>query len=244
MRTWIKCILVAIFAAGFCAGMWFIAVESRKIRDSQACNRLEVNMMDTLRFFREDDVRDIISGECGPFMGQRTVNVNLDAIESALLSKDYVTGVEAWVTDDCLLHVRLWQRMPEIKIVPVNRDSCYVDGDGLYFPLCEEFEVGVPEIGGIIPDDPHTIRNLLEFAEFSKRTGWEDRYSKIELDKNGDLSIWLEGMEEQFILGSVSDLEDKMSRIDRYIDKVSGKNKYSIISVKYSNQIICRKKDI
>lgn len=242
MRTWVKCILVALFAAAFCAGMRFIAFESKEIRDNQTCNRLEVNMMDTLRFLRENDIRDIISGEYGPVMGQRTIDVNLDAIESALSSKDYVTGVETWVTDDGILHVRLRQRMPEIRIAPVNRNGCYVDNDGRCFPLCEEFEVSVPEIGGIIPDDPHTIRNLLEFVRFSKKTGWEDRYSRIEMDKNGDLSVWLAGMEEQFILGNVLDLEDKMSRIDRYIEKISSENKYSTVSVKYSNQIICRKK--
>ncbi|MCQ2150523.1 MAG: hypothetical protein MJY46_01465, partial [Bacteroidales bacterium] len=67
MRTWIKCILLAVFAAAFCAGIWFVVFESRKTRDTMSCHSFEVEMMDTLRFFRESDIREVINAECGPF---------------------------------------------------------------------------------------------------------------------------------------------------------------------------------
>lgn len=244
MRTWIKCILLAVFAAAFCAGIWFVVFESRKTRDTMSCHSFEVEMMDTLRFFRESDIREVINAECGPFLGQRINDVNVNSIEQVLRSKSHIDDVEVWITDDCILHIRLWQRMPSIKLAPIGRDSCYVDKNGLQFPLCEDFAVNVPEISGYIPDNPEAIADLLEFVRISQEEGWIDKYSAIMMDGNGDISFRLEGMEEQlFIIGSVSDLSDKLSRISSFIDKVSEKNSYSTVSAKYSNQIICRKKD-
>lgn len=244
MRTWIKCILLAVFAVAFCAGIWFVVFESRKTRDTMSCHSFEVEMMDTLRFFRESGIREVINAECGPFLGQRINDVNVNSIEQVLRSKSHIDDVEVWITDDCILHIRLWQRMPSIKLAPIGRDSCYVDKNGLQFPLCEDFAVNVPEISGYIPDNPEAIADLLEFVRISQEEGWIDKYSAIMMDGNGDISFRLEGMEEQlFIIGSVSDLSDKLSRISSFIDKVSEKNSYSTVSAKYSNQIICRKKD-
>lgn len=243
MRTWIKCILLAVFAAAFCAGIRFVVFESRKTRDTMSCHSLEVEMMDTLRFFRESDIREAINMECGPFIGQRINDINVNSIEQALRSKDHIEDVEAWITDDCILHIRLWQRMPSIKLAPTGREGCYVDRNGLHFPLCEDFAVSVPVIRGNIPDNPIVATDLLEFVRVSQKEGWLDKYSAIMMDGNGDISFRLEGMEEQFIIGSISNLNDKLSRISSYIDRISEKNSYSTVSVKYRNQIICRKKD-
>lgn len=243
MRTWIKCILLAVFAAAFCAGIWFVVFENRKTRDTMSCHSLEVEMMDTLRFFRESDIREAINTECGPFIGQRINDINVNSIEQALRSKDHIEDVEAWITDDCILHIKLWQRMPSIKLAPTGREGCYVDRNGLQYPLCEDFAVAVPVIRGNIPDNPIVATDLLEFVRISQEEGWIDKYSAIMMDGNGDISFQLEGMEELFIIGSVSDLNDKLSRISSYIDRISEKNSYSTVSVKYRNQIICRKKD-
>ncbi len=244
MKTPLKCILLVFFAAAFCVGMRFVASESRKARDTGSCRSLEVKMMDTLRFFKESDIREVIDTEYGPFIGQKINDVNVNSIENALRSKAHIEDVEVWITDDGVLHIMLWQRMPSIRLAPAGRSGCYIDRNGQQFPLAGDFTVDVPVISGDIPDSPGTITDLLEFVRISQKEGWIDKYSAILMDNNGDISFRLEGMDEQFIVGSVSDLEGKLSRISVYINRISEMNLYSTVSVKYSNQIICRKKDI
>lgn len=244
MKAWLKGILLVVFVAVFCVGIRAIVSLSGKQRDQFTCNRLEINITDSLRFISEGDIRELLHNEYGPFIGQKAREINLGAIESIVRSQACVSKAEAWMTDDCTLHISVRERKPEIKVMPDGRDGFYADSEGKVFPLCEDFEADVPVISGAIPEGDAWIQDILAFVVKADRLGWTGRFGSIGIDKDGDLEVTLLEGEESYILGRTADAAENLPMIDKYLDTIKGTEEYTSVNLKYSNQIICSRKDI
>lgn len=244
MKTWLKCILLTLFVAAFCVGTGVIASKSRESRDVLTCRQLSIHFEDSLKFETEGSIREEVNSGYGAFIGQRIADVNLDRIESMLKERAAIANAEVWMAEDCILHVSIRQRLPEIRVMPKGREGFYVDAGGAVFPLCEDFEIEVPTIEGNVDTEPEGISDMLRFIRECRSLGWIGRFSRIEMDRSGNLNVRLHGENETFVLGNTSDMGSKLSKVEKYLDTVKGRAEYATVNVKYSNQIICSRKDI
>ena len=260
MKKSVRYSIAGAFLAVFCTAMALLYGHVRLDRAQAVCNGLEVGFADSLRFVSEDDIREYLDTRYGAYVGERLDSVQLSRIEDLLESRSSVMRCEAWTTDDGLLHVEITQRAPALRFQDGN-SGFYVDDTGFIFPLHETFTAAVTTVEGAIPFDipagykgeaqvefqRQWIAGVLDMTRFlSASRTWQRNITHIQVRRNGDLLLTLEGRPEQFLIGQPEDIPDKLARIGRYLSLIAPykpEGYYKTVNVKYNQQIICRQKD-
>ena len=260
MKPAVRYTLAAVAAGLFLAGMALLYGHVRRAHAQAVCTGLEVSFADSLRFVSEEDIRGYLDTRYGAYVGERLDSVQLSRIEDLLESRSSVMRCEAWTTDDGLLHVEITQRAPALRFQDGN-SGFYVDDTGFIFPLHETFTAAVTTVEGAIPFDipagykgeaqdefqRQWIAGVLDMTRFlSASRTWQRNITHIQVRRNGDLLLTLEGRPEQFLIGQPEDIPDKLARIGRYLSLIAPykpEGYYKTVNVKYNQQIICRQKD-
>lgn len=260
MKRVLKYIIFGVLVAGFCVGMYFLESASRSGRSSLACTDIKVHFNDSLEFVSDQDVRDCISTQYGPFLGKQLDSIALGRIEEILEAQSAVRNSEAWVTDDGILHVGITQRAPAVRFQN-GESGFYVDDRGFIFPLHPRYTADVPLVEGAIPvkagagfkgeaeteQERQWIKEIIDFTKFvSGSERWDGFFSTVEVQGNGDIVLRPTEGEETFIFGIPHDIPEKFDKIDKYYTHIlpAKGNCYKTINIKYKGQIICRTKDM
>lgn len=112
MKAVIRYFSAAVLAAALCVGMGFLYHHVRQVASGSVCSRLEISFADSLRFVREQDIREYLDSRYGPCIGERLDSIRLASIEDMLESRSAVMRAEAWTTRDGTLHIDITQRAP------------------------------------------------------------------------------------------------------------------------------------
>ena len=92
MKTKTGHILAAVLAALFFAGCALLLHASRERRAVLACEHVEVELMDSLRFVTENQVKSWLDRNYGTCVGKRLDSLDLAGIEKMLLSRPCTTA--------------------------------------------------------------------------------------------------------------------------------------------------------
>lgn len=252
----------AALAALFLLGSVLLLGGARKEKAMLACEHVEVEFKDSLKFVNEKEIRAWLDRSYGVCTGQRLDSLDLQRIEGLLLSRGPIVGCEAWTDYSGVLHLEITQREPVLRFSYDGDKGYYVDKDGYIFPLHRSYTADVMVIGGDIPlrpkpgfsglpeseEDRKWLAEMLEFenAVSSSRT-LKGLISSTTIRDNGDIALTLGSGNETYIIGGPDNLERKLSGIAIYQKEIRpkvGDGYYKTVNLKYKNQIICRQKDI
>ena len=242
MKIWVR---HTVFTAIMLAGITGVLVLNH-FRNSGSreftCKGISVELLDSVRFLSEDELKERITARYGACIGRRIDSIALDRIESIILTDRTVRSCEAWITPDLILHIGVEQRYPIARFV-TGDSGFYVDADGVFFPLHQSYTAPVPVIcGNLRPDDTRWTRSVAGIADaFAKDEDWKGLVDSLWIDRRGDIRIRPEGSGVTYILGDPDGLGDKMDRMRIYRDSLSRNGiRYSTVNVKYNNSIICK----
>ena len=241
-----------------------LMLTGRKADDARrqtACTALEVKILDTARlgFVSAEDVKAILDKEYGVFIGQRLDSVDLSRIETILNGRSAIRQSEAYATQDGVLHVEVAQRDPLVRF-KTPQGGFYADATGYLFPLASKYTSPVTVIEGETPISadnafkglPKTqaerdwlagIIQLLGYIDGNK--AWNGAFRSIRTDKKGEVVLQPVTGREHFLFGLPEDIPGKFARMENYYKYIAPSKEegyYGSVNVKYSGQIICRKK--
>jgi cell division protein FtsQ len=121
-----------------------------------------------------------------------------------------------------------------------------MDEEGLILPIPRNFSAYIPVASGSI-DKEYAKNKLLDFAFFLQSDKfWNSLISQIYVAPNGDVELTPVVGNHQIILGKIEDYKDNLDKLRLFYEKGLNKvgwNKYSIINLKYKDQIVCTKID-
>lgn len=241
MKNGLKYTLGGILIALFIAGTVLLVITADRQRSQLVCKGLSVYLADDYRFVNEDDVRKIIVSRYGSFLGVPADSIALGEMEKVLNSQSAILKSEAWMTDDGMLNVSITQRKPVIRFMN-GQNGYYIDETGYVFPLIERFTAAVPVIEGPSPSDPQWRARAIEMVGFMSN-GWTSMIESIHSDRNGNLSLKMEGLEEEFYFGKPEDFDSKFRKIRQYCKTIRPLgNQYSMVNLSFEGQIICKQK--
>lgn len=246
MKKAIGYILFGVFVAGFCTGTFFLVRQEKAVRHEISCNGISVEVPDTSRFITEDIACTLMEQRFDPFIGRRIDDIDLGLIERTFESQECVRDAEAWVTDDGILHVTVFQRVPVLRFTGNSREF-YVDGDGNpFFCLNPGWSADVPSISGDVEKalDKGWISDMLNLvAALEKSPVCSRRIEGFESDADGFISIFLHGgtVVQAGRPGNHADIAGKMECYFRNIESIYGNSYYKKVNIKYKDQIVCRK---
>lgn len=261
MKKSVRYTVSSVLALLFCIGISLLLGATRREKALLACEHVEVEFKDSLKFVTEKEIKSWLSRNYGVCTGQRLDSLNLGRIEELLLSRGPIVGCEAWTDYEGVLHIEIRQRQPVIRFSYDGDKGYYVDKDGYIFPLHRDYTADVMVIEGDIPVRPAAgysglpssdrdrqwIDGMLGFEkEIGRSRTWKGLISRTMIRDNGDIALTLGSGDETYIIGDPGRLDEKLSGIAVYQKKIkpeAGENHYKVVNLKYKNQIICRQKD-
>lgn len=250
-------LLCAIFAAYFV----FASYLEKEGRKKVVCKNISVSIIDSAlnRFVSREEVKNlIVSSEHNP-MGRNLYDVNLHYFEELLETRSAIKHSEVSFDREGCLSVAVTQRRPVLRMETKN-GGFYADESGYVFPLVSTFTSFVPIVTGDIPVDFDKNRRgiptgknkvvtdrIVRLANFiSGHEFWNAQIEQIDIQSNGDAIFYMRIGDQTIYFGPIDNIDYKFAKLMAYyrdIVPVYGWEKYSEVNLKFSNQIICTKRE-
>jgi len=211
------------------------------------CKEVRVEIVDTLdrHYLMDSEITNYLNKMGLSPVGKNLSAVNTAAIENKLKENPLIKRAECFKTIDGTVRIKVYQKIPVLRIFS-KKGSYYVDNDGKKMPVPDNFAAYLPIASGFISDSL-ARKQLYEFALFLQQDKfWNSQIKQIYVDPNGDIELTPAVGNQQIILGKIEDYKENLEKLRLFYDKGLSKvgwNKYSVINLKYKNQVVCTKKE-
>jgi len=209
------------------------------------CKNLQIDVIDTLNrhYLENNDIMNSITKAGLSPVGKELSTVNIAAIESKLNENRLIKRAECYKTIDGTVRVKVYQREPVLRVFS-TKESYYIDSEGEKMPVPDNFAAYLPVASGFIDDD-YAKKQLYEFVSFLQQDKfWNSQIKQIYVNSNGDIDLTPAVGNQQIILGKIEDYKENLGKLRLFYEKGLNKvgwNKYSVINLKYKNQVVCTK---
>lgn len=254
-----------LVAAGFVVMLGF--VESKE--DKMLCNGLEVNITrEEDNFFIEPhDIQQLLQEKGDSVTNQPVSTLNIPGIENMLNSHPAVSTADAYMQINGTLKVDINQRKPIVRIIDKYNNSYYIDDEGKLMPLIEKYTAKVLLVNGNLHEpynvhymytindikadstlcDSTLIDDIYDLAMFINNNDfWRAQVQQVYVNEAGDFELVPRVGDQKIIIGNSEYLEEKFKNLLIFykegLNTTGWWNKYSVINLKYKNQIVCTKK--
>ncbi|MGN8060005.1 cell division protein FtsQ/DivIB [Pedobacter sp. 22163] len=241
-----------ISLAGVVVLLSFINVKKQTVK----CTDVKILIPGADNFIEREEIDAILKEDQGVLLGRNLENINIHKIEKKLQSNPYIGFAKVYVDMDGVLHIEVKQRQPILRILNENGQDFYIDNDGLKMPISSNFTANVlvatghiTEVFGSRVDTLHTqlARDLYKTAQYIKKdTLWDAQIEQIVVDQKNDIELIPRVGNQRIVLGNADSLEKKMKNLLLFYKKAMpqvGWDTYKTINIKYTNQIVCEKRD-
>lgn len=255
----------SVLFAGLILSLGFV----NKKQEALLCKSLDikVNQDDDLYFLNKMDIAKLIRDRGDSIIGQPKSSVNIPEIQKALNSHADIADAKVYLTIDGRLRVEIKQRKPLIRVINANGDSYYIDDQGKLMPLSEKYTANVIVANGNIlesyatsykysmglaPKDSASKKNkmLHELYAMAKYINtdqfWKAQVQQIFVNGDRDMEIVPMVGNQKIIFGDTIAMDEKFKKLLTFyqqgLNTTGWWEKYSIINLKFKNQIVCTKK--
>jgi len=244
-------------------GLWFVTKRNREL----VCKAIQVRVVDSSEnsFVTSKDLRRIIDKKGSSPIGKTMQSINTFELENRISTIMSVRDVQIYKTANGVLSVKVKQRRPLVRIFNHDNQSYYIDDQGLLLPLSDRFAAHVLVVNGKI-NEPFQlkanqdimqwdtsvykreplIRKIYNFAQYvSDNDFWNAQIAQVYVGGYDDIKLIPRVGSQVILLGSFDNYEGKLNKLKKFYEKAlpaEGWNKYKMINLKYSNQIICTKR--
>ena len=222
-------------------------LNSHAEKNSTICKELRIDIIDTLdrHYLTDNEIKSsIVKAGLSP-VGKDLSTVSTATIENKLKENRLIKRVECYKTIDGTVRIKIYQREPVLRVFS-TKESYYVDNEGEKIPVPSNFAAYVPVASGYIEDE-YAKTQLYEFVMFLQQDKfWNSQIKQIYVSPNGDVELTPAVGDHQIVLGKVEDYKENLEKLRLFYEKGLSKvgwNKYSIINLKYKNQVVCTKKE-
>ena len=213
------------------------------------------------RFIDKDDVlAQIINKNDTNPLTMNTVNVS--ELENKINGNAAIKSAEIYKTINGDLVVDVKQRRPIVRVFS-NNTSYYIDENGWLMPTSKTYTSRLLVVNGdffepyakrykfnyaalndtlqskTILDDIYQISRFIDKSDF-----WKAQIQQVYVDKDLDFVLIPKVGNHKIVFGGVENLEGKFEKLMIFYKKglkKTGWNEYSVINLKYKNQVVCTK---
>ena len=211
------------------------------------CKVLRIEIIDTLdvHYLTENEIRNSLAQAGLLPIGQNLGKINLTAIEKKLKENQFIRRVGSNKTIDGTVQIKIYPKMPLLRVFS-TKGNYYIDTAGEKMPIPRNFTAYVPVASGFIEDD-YAKKQLYEFALFLQQDKfWNSQIKQIYVGANGDVELTPAVGDHQIILGKIENYKENLGKLRLFYEKGLSKvgwNRYSVINLKYLNEVVCTKKE-
>ncbi len=224
-----------------------------------ACNAVDIRVCDSLTnsFIRPADIAAIIEQDGVKTIGDKIIQMNIYQLEQRLNKRSVIKNTEAYVSIDGVLHIRVYQRRPIMRVQSPG-GSFYIDDSGYIFPLSGVHTSYVPVMTGNvpisfaggyrgeIPANEKFLQQTYDFALFlDDDKFWQSQVTQLYVKNATNVEIIPRVGEQRICLGTLDNYNYKLRKLQAFYRKAcpaGEESNYSVIDLRYGNQIVCTRK--
>lgn len=242
-----KRLLIAVSVLLVMAVLALVTVAFGNRSVDQPCQEVLINLVDTksASFINEPEIRQLLTDKGVKLEGKSLSSIDYAAVEQLVNQHRLVQRAECYPCPSGIVRIAIWQHVPVMRIFSEGK-SYYIDTEGYKTGLSTLTAANVPVATGAIHDSL-TIADLYKMAGLLKQDARLDALiEQIVVNANGEWVLIPRLGDFELHVGQPVNLEVKLKRLSvflsKYLPKI-GWNTYSVISVKYDNQIVCTRKE-
>ena len=251
--------------AGLISSLAFVTASENKVKGKKVDIVIEKD--DDNSFLDEDDILNFLKDRNDTFVNQPMKDINVYKIERALNTHPSIASSEVAVTVNGDVSISIKQRKPIVRIINSKGESFYIDNHATVMPLADHYTARVLIVNGFIPEKYSQFYNISvpqieKDSAFKAITVIDDIYEvanyiksdsllnsliiQMYVNKDREIELYPAIGNQKIIFGNDDDIADKFEKLKIFytqgLNSVDGWNKYSIINLKYKNQVVCIKK--
>lgn len=249
-----------LLAGGLGTLVGFTNNEHNLVKCSQYSINIDYGTADVL--VTKDDIYHVVKKTGQLLKGQPIGYIDAERIESTLKKQPYLTNANVFITIDGKVVIDVTQSQPVLRIFNQKGESFYLDALGHLLPLNPAFSARVIVANGFINEtysrtvnylkDSVKMKDSLEFHSVINhllRLGLfiqKDKFLKalieqIYVNRNGEIELIPRIGNQTILFGDAENIPEKFERLKVfYLMGLSktGWNKYTVINIKFKNQVI------
>lgn len=245
--TWMFFLLVVVLAL-------FSAISRKKNSLAGGVEVEVVPLSSGDKLISERDVRQALLASFGNTLeGTELGRLEVERMERVLEGDPFVLDAEAYIDQKNVLHVRIKQREPLLRILDNNGGNYYLDQEGAKMPPSPNFAAHVlVATGNVAPYTPefmkkkkNTLKDLFTLTQTLQADEFFASFiQQIHVSNTGEFTLVPLVGDQNIVLGTARKLDDKLRRLKIFYKEgmpYSGWRKYESINLKYNGQVVCRK---
>lgn len=220
-------------------------------------------------FVEEKDILQMAYQRGDSLKGQTLASIDVFALETIFNTHPSIQKTDVYKSIDGKLYINVKQRRPIARIINYVNESYYIDNFGKLMPMSENYTARVPVFCGRIPNSYGANYNRELANEFDNEDSlnmnfrilnsiyrvasyidssefWRAQIEQVLVVDNDFVLIPKVG-DNKIIFGDAKDTRAKFEKLMIFYQEglsKTGWNKYSIINLKYENQVVCTKANV
>ncbi len=235
-------------------------------RQEQVCTSVKITVVDSVRsrFVTVSDIDKMIDTRNLKLSGKRFDSINTWKLGEFLNTYAPVGRADVYKTINGTVHVDIKQRSPLLRVINRYGESFYLDEQGEALRHTSQYCAHVMVANGYIsqqapgqksfnvldikpePGTRSIIRELFELAKYiDDDKFWKAQIQQIYVNGDGDFELIPRVGAHVIVFGRFENQDKKFSNLKAFYQNglnVEGWNKYDIINLKYSGQIVATKR--
>ena len=224
---------------------------------------ISIDSTEDVHFVEENDVLRLIYNVVDKIEGYKMDSIDIYKIDGVLKKHPFIRSASIYKTISGKLKIDIVQRKPLLMVINNTGQSYYIDNDGIIFETSKKSSPQVIVANGFIKDKFDFSDGKVYKIDLSddKTPGTQSDLFKLIKLIDGD-DFWRDQIEQIYVnslseyelvpmlgrhilsIGSIEDYDKKMYILKEFYFrglKKAGWNAYKQISVKYKNQIVCKR---
>ena len=212
------------------------------------CRDVELVVRDSVYagFITKKEVAAMLEKKGISPIGKDLDRIRTKTLEQILSKHPLIDRVECYKTPIGKLCIEVTQRIPILRIMSSNGENYYLDNKGTVMPPDAKCVAHLAVVTGNV-EKSFAMRDLYKFGVFLQRNSfWDAQIEQIHVLPGRNIELVPRVGDHIIYLGKLDGFEQKLKRVKAFYEKglnQVGWNKYSRISVEFSNQIICTKRE-
>jgi cell division protein FtsQ len=261
MKKILDIILWMVLTGGLLVLLGFALANYRNVK----CSQVEIRLSDscTAGFINEQDIRQIIISHFGVLQGQLLDSINTDSLESILRRNAYLSNADVVKSIQGIIRVEAEREEPLVRIVNQAGEGFYLSRRGCLLPLSRDFVPRMLVASGAISESYHTGACYAQYtvdnpfaapltsmealhylcSQLASHPALSKHIVQIFFDPDGEIELVPADGSHVILIGDVNDLPRKFRKLLAFyrVARQEVPDGYSVVNLKYSNQVFCKK---
>lgn len=227
-----------------------VAAISKKSNESVAGLNIQIKGVQNNYFIDKKDVLNVLKKlEGNEINDMKLGSVNLTEIENELQKNKWVKNAEAFFDNNNVLQIKINEREPVARIFTLSGVTFYIDSTLARLPLSNKFSVRLPvftsfpsdgkvlkKSDSVLLDGIKTISEYIDSHPF-----WMAQIDQLDITPEGGFELTPKLGNQMIRFGNAENCEEKFNKLLAFYEQVQtriGWNKYSVIDVRFKNQVV------